>query len=254
MLTQNGADVNAVQEDKRTALHFASKNGYVDVVQVLLQNGADVNAVAVNNWTALHYAVQEAHADVTKVLIQNGADVNAVWKKVPLHYAAQHGYVDVAKVLLQNGAFVDADVDGVTPLTLVNGKIHKISRALTLLLLCCGARIRDKNISEDPTGLLNPIHEVLGMYRDGYLYDRNILYSKEERMFMWNLSFVLALKHRSIAFKVFYTVRSFITFNELFMAPGYELGEDSIYHNRNSDELRTKVLSIKACCLKNGGG
>ena len=71
---------------------------------------------------------------------------------------------------------------------------------------------------------------------------------------MWNLSFVLALKHRSIAFKVFYTVRSFITFNELFMAPGYELGEDSIYHIRNSDETQDKSALDKSTLFKKRGG
>ena len=30
---------------KRTALHFAAREGHVDVAKVLIQNGADVNAV-----------------------------------------------------------------------------------------------------------------------------------------------------------------------------------------------------------------
>ena len=45
MLIQNGADVNAVDEEK--GQHFTSQleNGHVDVAKVLIQNGADVNAV-----------------------------------------------------------------------------------------------------------------------------------------------------------------------------------------------------------------
>ena len=31
-------------------------------------------------WTALHYAARDGHVDVAKVLLQNGADVNAVDK------------------------------------------------------------------------------------------------------------------------------------------------------------------------------
>ena len=53
VLIQNGADVNAVNESKETALHLASAKGHVDVVKVLIQNGADVNAVEEDNWTAL---------------------------------------------------------------------------------------------------------------------------------------------------------------------------------------------------------
>ena len=49
MLIQNGADVNAVDKDKWTALHYAAQNGHVDVVKVLLQNGANVNAVDEQN-------------------------------------------------------------------------------------------------------------------------------------------------------------------------------------------------------------
>ena len=34
-------------------LHYAAKNGYVDVAKVLIQNGADVNAEGRYNLTAL---------------------------------------------------------------------------------------------------------------------------------------------------------------------------------------------------------
>ena len=68
-----------------------SSNGHVDVAKVLIQNGADVNAVDWNKWTALHFAAWEGHVDVAKVLIQNGADVNAVDenKFTALHRVAQ---------------------------------------------------------------------------------------------------------------------------------------------------------------------
>ena len=46
---------------------------------------------------------------------------------------------------------------------------------------------------------------------------------------MWNLAFSLTIQHRAAAFKVYYTVRSFITFHGIFMAGGYDLGEESIW-------------------------
>ena len=86
VLIQNGADVNAVDKNKLTALHIAAKKGHVDVAKVLIQNGADVNAVDKNKFTALHFAAENGHVDVAKVLIQNGADVNAVDdRKTALH-------------------------------------------------------------------------------------------------------------------------------------------------------------------------
>ena len=70
-------------------------NSYVDVAKVLLQNGADVNAVECNKQTALHIAAEYGHVDVAKVLLQNGADVNAVNVHTQaLHFAAWKGDVD----------------------------------------------------------------------------------------------------------------------------------------------------------------
>ena len=44
-----------------TALHEAALEGHVDVVKVLIQNGADVNAVDAVKKTALHIAAEEGH-------------------------------------------------------------------------------------------------------------------------------------------------------------------------------------------------
>ena len=41
---------------------------------------------------------------------------------------------------------------------------------------------------------------------------------------MWNLGFVLAVKHPAIAFRTYGRIRSFITFHGIFMGPGYDLG------------------------------
>ena len=56
VLVQSGADVNAVNRDKETALHVAANNGHVDVVKVLVQNGVDVNAVNKDKETPLYAA------------------------------------------------------------------------------------------------------------------------------------------------------------------------------------------------------
>ena len=77
---------------KTNGRHFTSQliYGHVDVAKVLIQNGADVNAVDKDKWTALHFAAEKGHVDVAKVLIQNGADVNAVdEKKNGRHFTSQ---------------------------------------------------------------------------------------------------------------------------------------------------------------------
>jgi ankyrin repeat protein len=43
-LIQNGADVNAKDEDRWTALMRAAGNGHMDVVCFLIEHSADINA------------------------------------------------------------------------------------------------------------------------------------------------------------------------------------------------------------------
>ena len=52
---------------------------------------------------------------------------------------------------------------------------------------------------------------------------------------MWNLGFVLTVKHPAIAFGTYQMIRSFVTFHGIFMGPGYDLGEESIWR-KEADE------------------
>eukprot|EP00938_MAST-03A_sp_MAST-3A-sp1_P005039 g5039.t1 len=117
MIRKYGSDVMNLRREPRncTALHLAAYYRKVDIVKVLIQNGADVNAVEQNKQTALQYAAAFGHADVAKVLLQNSdADVDYSYfasheeKNVSaLYMATTRGHVDVMKVLLQNGACVN---------------------------------------------------------------------------------------------------------------------------------------------------
>ncbi|KAF9588586.1 hypothetical protein IFM89_013438 [Coptis chinensis] len=42
---EKGVSPNLADNDKRTALHLASCEGYTEVVNVLLEKGADVNSI-----------------------------------------------------------------------------------------------------------------------------------------------------------------------------------------------------------------
>ena len=46
--------------------HFTALYGYVDVAKALIQNGADVNAVQTEKETPLHYTAKHDHVDVAK--------------------------------------------------------------------------------------------------------------------------------------------------------------------------------------------
>jgi len=70
---QNGADVNAKDNDGQTALYWASCSGRAEVVTLLLDAKADVNTKDNNGQTALYWASYYGHAEVVKLLKQHGA-------------------------------------------------------------------------------------------------------------------------------------------------------------------------------------
>ena len=79
------------RKEGMTHLHYAALLGHVVATKALLENGAEVNAVDEDNDTALHLAAWKGHVDVVKVLIQKGADVNAVQKDNLQHFTSQLG-------------------------------------------------------------------------------------------------------------------------------------------------------------------
>jgi hypothetical protein len=144
-----------------------------------------------------------------------------------LHYAAEFGYVDLVKILIQSGSDINA-VDNVGHSVLWYASYFSVSVPLILELLCSGAKIDKYALEEDKTGLLVPIEERLEKLRSGEYRIPNLC-SNEENKFMWNLAFCLTLKAKVPAFKVYYKVRSFITYHGIFMTSGYDLGKESIW-------------------------
>ena len=142
-----------------------------------------------------------------------------------LHTAALYGHVDVAKLLIQYGAEINA-VQNNNNSALHYASIYSVP--LTLELLCLGAKIDKNALYWDKTGLLVPIEGRLEKLRNGERFITNLC-SNEENKFMWNVAFCLTLKAKVPAFRVYYKVRSFITYHGIFMASGYDLGKESIW-------------------------
>jgi ankyrin repeat protein len=78
LLINNGADVNAINNDGYTPLMVALSNNYdKDIIELLINNGADVNAIN-DYWnTPLIYALTSINdKDIIQLLLDNGADNN----------------------------------------------------------------------------------------------------------------------------------------------------------------------------------
>jgi hypothetical protein len=156
-----------------------------------------------------------------------------------LHYAVWSGHVNVVKLLIQYGANVNAVNNGGWSVLYFAPCLFK-SVPLTLELLCLGAKIDKEALEDDETGLLVPIEERLEKLRNG---ERRItsLCSNEENKYKWNLAFCLTLKYKVAAFKAYYSIRSFITYHGIFMASGYDLGNESIWRKKSNVEVSERL-------------
>jgi ankyrin repeat protein len=111
-------DVNATDDQRRTALMLASFNGHTPVVELLLEASASVDHRDASGRTALMFAATSSNVETVKTLLDAGAEVNAVDSGegfTALMHAAAEGQVEVVKVLLEHNADPDIrDVDGDT--------------------------------------------------------------------------------------------------------------------------------------------
>lgn len=106
----NGANINAKDENGKTALMKAISYSSPEVVKLLIDAGADVNAVDNRGKTALILAATQCSYPVTKFLIEAGAKVNAkdykgetAWYKAA-SYLDGKGCPKIEKLLEEAGA------------------------------------------------------------------------------------------------------------------------------------------------------
>ena len=142
-LLNQGADVQAKNNDGFTPLHYAVAADAASTAEVLLNQGADVHAKNNDGSTTLHYAVFKDAASMVEVLLKHGADVQAKDNNgsTPLHYAAVVDASAAAEVLLNQGADVQAkNNDGFTPLHTL--RRFEDAAAMAELLLNQGADVQ----------------------------------------------------------------------------------------------------------------
>ena len=100
------ADVNAVQPDGTTALHWAVERDAIEIVQLLIRAGASVKATNRYGATPLWLASLNGNAATIGVLLEAGADPSAASDEgeTALMVAARTGTVDAVSLLLARGA------------------------------------------------------------------------------------------------------------------------------------------------------
>lgn len=103
-------DVNAVQADGSTALHWAVSRDNQENVDLLLRAGASVNVKNELGATPLWLACTHGSAAMIERLLKAGADPNAALPEgeTPIMTASRTGTVDAVRLLLAHGANVNA--------------------------------------------------------------------------------------------------------------------------------------------------
>lgn len=122
-LLERGADASSQNDDGDRPMHKATINNYVDIIALLVAGHADVNAQSNTGWTALHEAACNGRLEAAQTLLHVGADVNKRTKEgdTALHKAARWGRVEIVKLLMLVGADAHArDKLGREPLQRTN--------------------------------------------------------------------------------------------------------------------------------------
>jgi ankyrin repeat protein len=119
-----------------SALHYASANGQIPAIKLLLEYGADVDAQSTTGegTPLLCATATEGHLEVVRLLLDHGADANARKKYgwTALHLAAKLGHLQFLEVLLRRGADPYAQTDaGETALQLSSEKHMRIAQLLS---------------------------------------------------------------------------------------------------------------------------
>ena len=70
LLVEHNSDINAKDNNGKTALHISLENKYFDIVKLLIEHNSDINAKDNFNRTALHIASTE---EIKNYLKQHGA-------------------------------------------------------------------------------------------------------------------------------------------------------------------------------------
>ncbi|PRP75028.1 ankyrin repeat protein [Planoprotostelium fungivorum] len=110
LLASSETDVNQLDEESMSALHWACAYGEIRVIQLLLQDKrTDVLITNKRGGTSLHQAVVSGSSSSVRELLKDGRIRQSInfanmWKETALHIAATRGDAEIAFLLLEGGA------------------------------------------------------------------------------------------------------------------------------------------------------
>jgi len=145
------------------ALLKAAGKGAIDEVRQLIQNGAQIDAINEEGQSALTMAITRQHLNVVKLLVENGAtmDRSGFLVHKPLHVAVGTKNVEMVKFILDSGADPnEVTTVGSVLLIAVSARQEKM---VTLLL----SRNADPNISG--SGIRSPLYKAFSTKQEAII-------------------------------------------------------------------------------------
>ncbi|CAH8875997.1 unnamed protein product [Trichobilharzia szidati] len=136
-----GYDVNQLDDEDVSLLHWAAINNRLAIARYLLSKGAQIDRPGGRlAATPLHWAIRQSHLSMVHFLMQRGADPTLMDNTglACIHVAIQMGNIPIIVYLLSHGVNVDVrDANGLTPLMIAC--MHVRSVDIFRLLISWGA-------------------------------------------------------------------------------------------------------------------
>ncbi|EDO39113.1 predicted protein, partial [Nematostella vectensis] len=149
LLRGNLTNLNTLDADGFSPLHYATTTNHVDIVQMLLDAGADVDvrgSPSIQRIPPIICAAKFNAIESCRVLLRAGADVNITncYGQTALHHATRRGHSKMVELLLRDGQ-MDVNVVDRDNTTSLHVAAMIGSNPIIKTLLFCGANITAKD-------------------------------------------------------------------------------------------------------------
>ncbi|XP_029189993.2 palmitoyltransferase ZDHHC17-like isoform X3 [Acropora millepora] len=148
LIENEGVDVNTLDKENVSVLHWAAINNRIRIAEYFVSKGAVIDQKGgIINSTPLHWAVRQGHLEMVVFLMKHGADPSSVDIEgcSCLHVAVQYSQMAIVAYLISKGMDVDhLDRNGMSPLMWASYRCFGLELTRMLLTMKATVPLADK--------------------------------------------------------------------------------------------------------------